>query len=116
MGGEATFIRIVDRFYAAVVHDPVLRPLYRDEDLLAAPRRLRMFLVQYWGGPPTYSEERGHPRLRMRHAPFAIDEAARDAWITQMTVAVEAEGLPADLQTPLLDYLVRAAHSLQNTD
>lgn len=112
--GAATFTRIVDRFYAAVVDDPVLRPLYPDEDITEASRRLRMFLIQYWGGPATYNEERGHPRLRLRHAPFAIDGAARDAWIGHMTEAVVAERLPAELQTRLLDYLIRAAYSLQN--
>lgn len=114
VGGEATFRRLVARFYEGVREDPVLRPLYPEEDLGPAEDRLRMFLVQYWGGPRTYSERRGHPRLRMRHAPFAIGEAARDAWLHHMREAVDSLELPAEHAEPLWRYLEMAAHSMQN--
>src|SRR4051812_28363900 len=90
VGGKEVFDRLVSRFYAGVAEDPVLRPLYPEQDLGPAAERLRMFLVQYWGGPRTYSEQRGHPRLRMRHAPFAIGERERDAWLHRMRVAVDS--------------------------
>jgi hemoglobin len=114
VGGEATFRRLVDHFYAGVAADPVLRPLYPDSDLSAAAERLRMFLVQYWGGPRTYSEQRGHPRLRMRHAPFQIGERERLAWLARMRSAVDALGLPAEQSGTLWSYLESAAFSLQN--
>jgi hemoglobin len=114
VGGEETFRRLVARFYEGVRDDPVLRPLYPEEDLGPAEDRLRMFLVQYWGGPRTYSVQRGHPRLRMRHAPFAIGEAARDAWLHHMREAVDSLELPAELAQPLWRYLEMAAHSMQN--
>lgn len=114
VGGEETFRRLVARFYAGVREDPVLRPLYPEEDLGPAEDRLRMFLVQYWGGPRTYSEQRGHPRLRMRHAPFAIDEAARDAWIRNMREAVDSLELPPEQDETLWRYLEMAANSMQN--
>ena len=94
VGGEETFRRLVHRFYQGVAEDPVLRPLYPEADLSGAEVRLRMFLEQYWGGPRTYSEQRGHPRLRMRHAPFAVDQADRDAWLRQMR-AVRGRARPA---------------------
>lgn len=115
VGGAETFRRIVHRFYAGVREDPVLRPLYPDDELDAAEDHLRMFLVQYWGGPRTYSEQRGHPRLRMRHAPFAVTPQARDAWLRTMRGAVEAERLPQPLERVLWDYLTSAAFSLVNT-
>lgn len=115
VGGERTFTLIVDRFYAAVVEDPILRPLYPDEDLPEAPRRLRMFLEQYWGGPTTYHEERGHPRLRMRHVPFAIGLKERDAWLHHMTAAIQSVGLGPAQERTLLDYVTMAAHSMVNT-
>ncbi|CUU53979.1 hemoglobin [Parafrankia irregularis] len=114
VGGEATFRALVARFYEGVASDPVLRPLYPDEELAAAEERLRMFLIQYWGGPSTYSELRGHPRLRMRHVPFAIGPAERDAWIRHMKAAVDSLDLAADLHKELWDYLLMAANSLQN--
>jgi hemoglobin len=114
VGGEETFRRLVARFYAGVATDPVLRPLYPEEDLGPAQERLRMFLVQYWGGPRTYSERRGHPRLRMRHAPFAIGEQERDAWLRHMGDAVASLRLPAEQEQPLWRYLEMAAHSMQN--
>ncbi len=115
VGGEETFRRIVDTFYAGVTQDPVLRSLYPEEDLGPAADRLRMFLIQYWGGPHTYSEERGHPRLRMRHAPFAVNSAARDAWLTHMRAALDEAALPPAYDRTLWDYLVSAADSLRNT-
>lgn len=115
--GEAVFRRIVDRFYDGVAGDPVLRPLYPDEDLGPARDRLRMFLVQYWGGPSTYSELRGHPRLRMRHAEWVIGERERDAWLGHMRTAVEAisdDDLPPAARAAVWEHLERAAHSLLN--
>ena len=114
VGGEDTFRRLVEAFYAGVADDPVLRPLYPEDDLGPAAERLRMFLVQYWGGPATYSEQRGHPRLRMRHAPFAIDSRARDAWLANMRAALDSLGLPAAYERTLWDYLTAAADSLRN--
>ncbi len=114
VGGEDTFRRLVDAFYAGVADDPVLRPLYPEDDLGPAAERLRMFLIQYWGGPTTYSEQRGHPRLRMRHAPFAVDSAARDAWLRNMRAALDTIALPPAYEQLLWDYLVSAADSLRN--
>jgi hemoglobin len=114
VGGEETFRRLVARFYEGVADDPLLRPLYPDADLATAEERLRLFLIQYWGGPTTYGELRGHPRLRMRHVPFAIGPAERDAWLRHMRTALDALDLPAELERPLWDYLVSAANSLQN--
>ena len=88
VGGDEAFERLVRRFYEGVAEDPVLRPLYPEEDLAGAEERLRLFLIQYWGGPTTYSENRGHPRLRMRHAPFTVDRAAHDAWLKHMRDAL----------------------------
>jgi hemoglobin len=115
VGGEETFRRLVDTFYAGVADDPVLRPLYPEQDLGPAADRLRMFLIQYWGGPSTYSQQRGHPRLRMRHVPFAIDSAARDAWLRHMRAALDSLELPPAYDHQLWDYLSRAADSLRNT-
>lgn len=115
IGGEPTFRRLVDTFYAGVAGDPMLRALYPEDDLGPASDRLRMFLVQYWGGPTTYSEQRGHPRLRMRHAPFVINEAARDAWLRHMRDALDSLELAPQYEQALWDYLVRAADSLRNT-
>ena len=114
VGGHETFRRLVHRFYQGVADDPLLRPLYPDEDLAAAEERLRMFLEQYWGGPKTYSEQRGHPRLRMRHVNFHVGPAEHDAWLLHMRVAVDELALPAALETPLWDYLTMAARSLVN--
>ena len=100
VGGEPTFRRLVAGFYRRVATDPVLRPLYPEEDLSGAEERLRLFLMQYWGGPHTYSDRRGHPALRMRHAPFAIGPAERDAWLRHMTAAVEDLDLPARAGRP----------------
>jgi hemoglobin len=113
VGGQPFFDALVDRFYAGVDADPILRPLY-PADLTDPKTHLSLFLAQYWGGPPTYSEQRGHPRLRMRHAPFVIGLAQRDAWMRHMTDAVAAAGLDPDDQSALLDYFEMAARSLIN--
>ena len=113
-GGEPAFRRLVERFYAGVAGDPALRPLYPEEDLAGATERLTLFLVQYWGGPATYSERRGHPRLRMRHAPFAIGPAERDAWMNHMTAAVESLELPAAVRRAMLDYFEQASTAMIN--
>ncbi|WP_240687353.1 globin [Amycolatopsis suaedae] len=115
VGGEPTFRAIVARFYQEVATDEVLRPLYPEDDLGPAEERLRLFLMQYWGGPHTYSEQRGHPRLRMRHAPFSIGPIERDAWLRAMRVAVDEAGLPEPLRQQLWNYLEMAAHSLMNS-
>ncbi len=116
IGGHPTFERLVARFYAEVAADPQLRPMYPEQDLGPAAERLRMFLEQYWGGPTTYSDQRGHPRLRMRHAPYAIDSAARDAWLAHMRVAVDSLGLTEEQDDRLWRYLIMAAFSMQNTE
>lgn len=115
VGGEETFHRIVARFYEEVAKDELLRPLYPDEDLGPAEQKLRLFLMQYWGGPHTYSEQRGHPRLRMRHAPFVIGPLQRDAWLRCMKIAVDEAGLPEPQRQQLWEYLEMAAHSLMNS-
>jgi hemoglobin len=114
IGGEPTFRALVHHFYAGVREDPILRPLYPADDWEGAETRLRTFLEQYWGGPTTYSENRGHPRLRMRHAPFAVDEKARDAWLTHMRAAVDSLELPPEQDATLWGYLEMAARSMQN--
>jgi len=114
VGGEDTFRRLVDAFYAGVATDPILRPIYPEDDLGPAADRLRMFLIQYWGGPTTYSQQRGHPRLRMRHAPFPIGVAQRDAWLSHMRDALDAIDLAPAYRQVLWDYLVSAADSLRN--
>ena len=114
IGGHETFVRLVDAFYAAVAVDDLLRPMYPEEDLGPAARRLTMFLEQYWGGPTAYSAERGHPRLRARHAPFAVTPRARDRWLLHMRAAVDSLGLAPLARAALWDYLERAAHSMIN--
>ena len=116
VGGAAVFEKLVARFYQEVAEDEVLRPLYPEQDLGPAEVRLRMFLEQYWGGPRTYSDQRGHPRLRMRHAPFQVSPAARDAWLTHMRAAVDSLQLSEPLRSTLWDYLERAAHFMVNSD
>lgn len=115
VGGHETFRRLLACFYSGVAGDPVLRPLYPEEDLGPAEERFRMFLEQYWGGPTTYSEQRGHPRLRMRHVPFAVSPVARDHWLAHMRVAVDSLELSPLHASVLWDYLERAAHSMVNT-
>jgi len=114
VGGEPTFRKLVDVFYAAVATDPLLRPMYPEEDLGPAANRLTLFLMQYWGGPTTYSRERGHPRLRMRHATFRIGPAERDAWLRHMRRAVDSLDLTPEPATLLWDYLERAAYFMVN--
>jgi hemoglobin len=115
VGGMAFFERLVDRFYEGVADDPVLLPLYPEpHDLAPARRRLTLFLAQYWGGPTHYSDERGHPRLRMRHAPFSIGGEERDRWLVHMRAAVASLDPPADLERALLDYFDMAAESMRN--
>ena len=115
VGGEAVFQKLATEFYRGVSVDPLLSPMYPPDDMAGAERRLRMFLEQYWGGPDTYQQERGHPRLRMRHAQFPIGPKARDAWLSHMRVAVDSLKLsPAD-DAELWGYLQRAAHAMLNT-
>lgn len=122
VGGQVFFDALVDRFYATVAADPVLRPMY-PEDLSTSKAHLAGFLAQYWGGPPDYSDARGHPRLRMRHAPFTIDVAARDAWFRAMADAVLAadlaaslgDELGAEIEARLLEYFAMAATHMVNT-
>ena len=116
VGGAPVFGKIVSRFYEEVAEDEVLRPLYPEEDLGAAEVRLRMFLEQYWGGPRTYSDQRGHPRLRMRHAPFKIGPIERDAWLRCMRIAVDEAGLDDEHRAQLWQYLQYAAISMMNAD
>jgi hemoglobin len=118
VGGAETFRTIVSRFYQLVREDEILRPLYPEDDLDAAEVRLRMFLEQYWGGPRTYSDQRGHPRLRMRHAPFKVGPFERDAWLRCMHTAVgeiDSTTLDDAHRQVLLNYLEMAAHSMVNS-
>jgi hemoglobin len=114
VGGEETFRRLTRRFYHGVAADPMLRAVYPSKDLGPAEEHLRLFLIQYWGGPGTYSERRGHPRLRMRHVHFAIGEAERDAWLRHMRTALDELDLDEAHDAQLWDYLVMAAQSLVN--
>jgi len=115
VGGRATFEKLVRAFYEGVRDDEVLRPMYPEEDLEGAIQRLTGFLEQYWGGPNTYSQERGHPRLRMRHMPFKVNPDARDRWLAHMRTAVDTLELSPLHDSTLWDYLDRAAHSMVNT-
>jgi len=115
VGGMAFFEELVDRFYEGVAADPVLLALYPEPDDLAPARhRLTLFLAQYWGGPSSYSEERGHPRLRMRHAPFAIGGAERDRWLVHMRAAIESLDPPEEIAQALNDYFDMAAEGMRN--
>ncbi len=113
VGGDAFFAELVERFYAGVDHDPVIRPLYPD-DLTDAKAHLVGFLVQFWGGPQTYSEQRGHPRLRMRHFPYSIGDAEAEAWFRHMAAAVESMALDDVAGPVLLEYFERAANAMIN--
>ncbi|MEZ3161324.1 globin [Microbacterium sp. BWT-B31] len=115
VGGHDTFVRLVDAFYRGVAADEVLRSMYPEADLGPARERLTLFLEQYWGGPTTYSERRGHPRLRMRHAPFHVNPDARDRWLHHMRAAVDELSLAPLHETTLWDYLQRAAFAMVNT-
>lgn len=112
--GDAGFERLVAAFYRRVSDDPILRPLYPEPDLAAAERRLRMFLIQYFGGPTTYSAERGHPRLRMRHAPFTIGQAERDAWMTAMLGAMEEAEIGEPAYSEMRTYFENGATFMMN--
>jgi hemoglobin len=118
VGGPSFFVDLVDRFYLGVAGDPLLRPLYPD-DLGESSAHLALFLMQYWGGPPTYNEQRGHPRLRMRHAPFVIGPAERDAWLRHMNGALDSlhadDRIGDEDAAELRAYLDMAAHQLVNT-
>ncbi len=115
IGGHDTFVRLVDTFYRGVAADEVLRPMYPEADLAPAAERLTLFLEQYWGGPTTYSQRRGHPRLRMRHAGFHVNPDARDRWLAHMRTAVDELALPPLHEATLWDYLQRAAFAMVNT-
>ncbi|WP_238419042.1 globin [Gordonia sp. 'Campus'] len=118
VGGAETFRRLTAVFYREVAEDEVLRPLYPEEDLGPAERRMRMFLEQYWGGPRTYSDERGHPRLRMRHNPFRVGPIERDAWLRCMHTAIasiDEETLDPPHRKALTDYMEMAAQSMMNS-
>lgn len=114
MGGAPFFTQLVTGFYEGIKADPVLKPMYPEDDLDGAIHRLTMFLSQYWGGPTDYSAERGHPRLRMRHNVFPIDGDARDRWLTHMSNSLAKLELEPHLRDQLWTYLVTAAHSLVN--
>ena len=113
-GGTPFFEALVARFYLGVETDPALRPLYPEPDLAGARHRLTLFLIQYWGGPATYDAERGHPRLRMRHAPFAIGPAERDRWLVHMRAAVAEQAAPDDIAAELERYFAMAAEAMRN--
>jgi len=115
VGGHETFRKLTRAFYAGVAGDPELRALYPEDDLGPAEERFRMFLEQYWGGPQTYSEQRGHPRLRMRHQPFKVTPTQRDRWLTHIMAAVDSLDLAPENDLILRDYLERAAQSMVNS-
>lgn len=115
-GGAAFFEALVARFYEGVASDPILRGVYPEADLGPAQRRLTLFLIQYWGGPSTYSDERGHPRLRMRHAPFSIGPAERDRWLAHMRAAIAQSAAAPDIADELELYIAMAAEAMRNRD
>ena len=114
IGGEETFRRIVAKFYEGVAGDEVLRPLCPEEDLGPAEERFRLFLIQYWGGPTTYSDSRGHPRLRMRHAPFAVTPLAKDHWLKHFRAALDSVDLTPEQDAQFWDYVTHAAQFMVN--
>ena len=120
VGGHQTFVRLVEEFYRGVADDAELRAMYPEADLAPAQERLMLFLEQYWGGPTTYSDDRGHPRLRMRHIPFAVTPRMRDAWLHHMLGGLDVVGprheLDPQLDAILRDYLTRAADSMINSE
>lgn len=115
VGGEETFRRLVDIFYDRLAADPVVGSMF-PEDLTEAKRWQYLFLVQFFGGPAGYADERGHPRLRMRHAPFAINQAARDAWLGHMLAAMDEIGIDEPMRTMMRSYFIRASEHMMNTD
>jgi hemoglobin len=118
IGGMPVIERVVARFYAGVATDEVLRPMYDEEDLAdgSAARRLAMFLAQYWGGPTAYSQERGHPRLRMRHAPFAVNREAKEHWLTHFRAGLDEVDLPPELDAKFWGYVTYAAEFMLNSE
>ena len=114
-GGKEFFSSLVKDFYQEIITDPILKPMYPEDDIDGAIERLTLFLMQYWGGPTTYSEQRGHPRLRMRHAQFPIDFKARDAWLQNMEIALRKQNISDENRTKLWNYLLMAADSMVNT-
>jgi hemoglobin len=116
IGGMDTFRRLVDRFYAGVAEDPLLRPMYPEEDLGPARHRFTLFLAQYWGGPSTYSDERGHPRLRMRHAPFAVTPDSAQRWLMHFRAALDEVALTPEQDAQFWDYVTHAAQFMINTE
>jgi hemoglobin len=115
IGGMPTITKIVDRFYEGVATDEILRPLYPEEDLAPAAERFTLFLAQYWGGPTTYSDNRGHPRLRMRHAPFAVTPAAAQRWLLHFRAGLDAANLSPEQDARFWDYVTHAAQFMVNT-
>ena len=115
IGGMETIRTIVSTFYAGVAEDAELRPLYPEQDLGPAEERLTLFMAQYWGGPTTYSDQRGHPRLRMRHAPYAVTPQARDRWLAHFRAGLDAAGLTPDQDQRFWEYAQHAAMSLVNS-
>jgi hemoglobin len=113
VGGEPFFVQLVEDFYRGVEQDTLLRPMYPD-DLEGAKRRLYLFLMQYWGGPATYSEERGHPRLRGRHMPFSIGQPERDAWMKHMRASLQSAAAPSEAKEAMLKYFEDAATFMIN--
>ena len=115
VGGESFFNRLTEAFYDGVSEDEILRPMYPPGDLSEAREKLKLFLMQYWGGPDDYSQQRGHPRLRMRHMPFAIDEVARDAWVANMKRALDSTEVKPELREQIWGYFEMAATAMINT-
>jgi hemoglobin len=116
VGGMPFFERLVDRFYEGVAADPILRSVYPEQDLSGARHRLTLFLAQYWGGPRSYDQERGHPRLRMRHFPFAIGAVERDRWLVHMRAAIAELAPPADVADAFERYFDNGAEAMRNRD
>ncbi|WP_174524598.1 globin [Nocardioides jensenii] len=115
IGGFETFRRIVNRFYEGVATDPLLRPMYPEEDLGPAAERFTLFLVQYWGGPTTYSDNRGHPRLRMRHAPYEVTPAAAERWLVHFREGLDSVELTPEQDQRFWDYVTHAAQFMVNS-
>lgn len=114
VGGEPFFVALVDRFYRGVEQDPILKPLYPEEDMDGARRRLHLFLMQYFGGPDTYSQERGHPRLRARHIPFPIGQRERDAWMVHMSASLEQAETSDEIKAFIHNYFDQVATFMMN--
>jgi hemoglobin len=115
VGGEATFLRLADEFYQRIDLDPTIREMF-PADLTGAKERLALFLIQYFGGPGTYSERRGHPRLRMRHVPFSIGKAERDIWVGHMLAAIDSLGIEEPARSQMIEYFERGATFMINRE